>query len=246
MERQEITFTLKWDITKHKTKMKEIRRQITLLLQCAQTDFSLVTESIRQCSTMDLHPAIASRISDVTRFLQYMDTLTQKLNHIILINQALMDAKVMRTTSDDCFLNMDSAAFLFRVNYFQARMAQREFLSTTHTLEHIIEEIVRADAIRSMRTPCLSEAFSNLKKGEANMDFLLRALHIIYTERSEEHHPVVCPSTDVEKITGLYTMNSERLILDWLLTHADNNVDELLQVYACNEFDQMEEQTELF
>ena len=245
MNQDSIRFTIRGSISTYMLRMKEVRSRITVILELAQTDFLAVNDIFRKChADADLHPAMASRISDSIKFLQYMDTLTQKMNHIVTLNQALMEAEplpLVGGTPDD-----DPVEFIFRLNYFQALVAHNEFLSTIDTVKQLISELNREYNLEKIICSSGRKAFHNLELEESNMNLLLLALHSIYTERRDEHRNSICQTSDVSTVTRVYTMNSERMVLDWLQTHPHDHASELLRIYSHTGFGQVEEQTEIF
>lgn len=236
MTEPEITLTLRWNIKNCRTRMMEIKKRIILLQQVVQVNFPLINEIIRGCEkSKELQATMAGRLSDATRLLRYIDTLTQKLTHIMVINQALMDVKIRRIKWDPSIEKEDSAEFIFRLNYCQARIANYEFLYVINTLQQISEELGSIN--QSARTTfVLRKPFKNLKKGCANFGFLLNALRSLHADRVEEKLHAVYVSSDIPQLFRLYSLNSERLVLQWLLTDPTDDVEGLLQEYAQNAF----------
>ncbi len=233
MTDQEITLTLRWNIKNCRTRMMQIKRRIIQLRQVMKANFSILNEIIYSCeSSNELQSTMSGRLSDATRMLKYIDTITQKLTHIIVINQALMDENITCIKSDSSIQKEDSAEFMFRLNYWQARMANDEFLHITSTLQQLLLELVSLNQV-ARKTLFRRKPFENLKKGAINFGFLLNALRSLHTDRVEEKLSAVCVPSDITQLFRLYSNNSERIVLQWLLTHPN---DELLLEYPHRAF----------
>lgn len=240
-----IRFTVRWNINTYKPRMKEIRRRIVMMLKLAQADFSAVNEVLRTYTGIRLHPDMASRVSDGIKFLQYMDTLTQKLNHIIELNQALMNAHPSVPFLDDSS-HEDPAEFIFRLNYFQAWIAHNEFLSTVSIVKDLIDELNKTHPLEDLVAFSGRGIFRNLRQEEINTTYLFQALFSVYTERQGEQRKGVIPASLAAQIANIYTMNSERLVLEWLQNNPEDDPNELMRTYSHSGFGQEEEQVEFF
>jgi hypothetical protein len=170
----------------------------------------------------------ASMVSESLKDLQYMDVFSQKLNHVIHLNQLVEEAQVNLEGH-----HVDHAGFIFKLNYLQATVAAVEFVSNAEDLRKNLHDL-HAHIISVTGLDFHEDAyFSHLKEVERRMQGIKVILEEVQQERYREAPiSVTGIEREVNKISSIYAMASERFVLWWLLKHTNSPIEDLLLEYG--------------
>lgn len=187
--------------------------------------------------------AQTNRISLSIIELQYMDIFSQKFKHISQLNQLIKLAGENRNELSSA----DNASFVFKLNYLQASIAIYEFLLNADALRKNLWEIYRN--MNSLKEVEYEESnyFKHWPEIEFKMDGIKHILKTIHEDRYRES-PISIGNIEMEmrKISKLYTMTSERFVLQWLIKHTQSTIQELIGEYNLDGYDHHEGEVELF
>ena len=235
-------------IDKYKHRMSEIKNAIREILDTAMIDFLMVNtvfKKYNQYAEPSIDASDAARISLSIIELQYMDIFSQKLHHIIALQEALGENPSIDQSGQGHTI-YDHANFIFKLNQLQAIVAGYDFTLTVtdlknglHELHDHIIEITRLDFHES-------DYFKHLQQIEEQLFVLVKTLREMADERIAES-PIAHPAkTQVTKITNLYSMASERYVLLWLSNNLNGQPEDLIEAYKLDGFSRKEEEIELF
>ena len=238
------------DIEKYKQRMDEIKNAIREILDTAMIDFLMVNSVFKKYNQF-AEPSIAApeaaRISLSVKELQYMDIFSQKLNHVIALQETLVEKDSLeQSTNGQGNAPRDYANFIFKLNQLQAAVACFDFAITVtdlkkglHELHNHIIEVTRLDFHES-------DYFKHLQQIEERLAGVVKTLREIAYERIAESPIDHGVKNQVLKINNLYTMANERYVLLWLLKHWHGQAEDLIEAYKLDGFVRVEEEIELF
>jgi hypothetical protein len=236
------------DVERYSNRTEEIKNMIQSVIDIALIDFMMVSSVFKkynQFAEPSMSDDDAKRVSYSVRALQYMDTFSQKLDHIIKLNQEIL--RTEKRGKNDRAEKIDHAGFIFKLNHLQATVAADEFLSNATSLKQNMHEL--HDHIISVTKLDFHESayFRHLNEIDEKLEKLKSILHEIQVERYQEAPQAIALIEDeMRNISNLYTMTSERFVLLWLLKHSHASSEELLRQYKQDGYEQVEEEIDLF
>lgn len=241
-----ILITVVPDIIHYHSRIKAVKDLVQQVLDNALIDFMMVSSVFKkysQFSDPSMSGEDANRVSQSIKELQYMDIFSQKLDHILRLNQEINKASSQAMQS----LNYDHAGFIFKLNYLQTIMAADEFLFNANYLKKNLHEL--HDHILSVTKLDFNDKayFKHLGEIEGNLDQIKRILDEMYAERCQEAPVLVADiEEEVKKLGDLYTMASERFVLLWALKNMGATAELLLEQYKREGYESIEEEIDLF
>lgn len=166
-------------------------------------------------------------VSDSVKELQKIDIFVQKLAHIKRLHEIAVEHGKQGETASA--INRDRYySALCQLNGLQATAAAYDYHTIVTTLtDHL-------DAIRGIRTSDLSTA-PYFKNRNSVADAMSRLSAAFSNSARAEHH-----SRDIDAETWkaldearhLYSMESERFVLDWLMSNTEGTSAEMLEQYS--------------
>ena len=228
----------------YQERIRSVQGEIKNTLGEATIDFLMVSSIFKRYSQFS-SPATgqeeAVRMSLAVKELQYMDTFSQKLNHIMDLHTLL---EKNQAHPEQC--QHDHAGFVFKLNYMQAVAATRTFVSIVtdlkknlHELHHHILSVTGMDFTES-------DYFRHLPNITEGMNSVSDLLGSMAVDRQEEAPIHTGIKNDVMEIAKLYSMDSERYVLVWLANHPQGTSEEMVALYDADGFGRVEEEIELF
>lgn len=218
------------EVSKYRIRLDALNGMIKDVLDIALIDFMMVSSVFKRYNQFAL-PALSSNearhVSLSVKELQYMDTFSQKLNHVVLLNQLVdqsQGANVAHTS--------DHAGFIFKLNYAQTTVATEEFVANAEDLQKNLHNL--HDHIISVTGMDFHESkyFTHLEEVKRKTVVIKTLLDEICTERYKESPSTISSiEHEANRISGIYTMASERFVLLWLIKHANAPFEELLEDY---------------
>ena len=141
---------------------------------------------------------------------------------------------------------VDHANFIFKLNCLQVIIAADEFKKKVAELRkslHVLHDhIIKVTRLEFN----VNDYFKHFTKIEEQLILLINQCDAITLERAIESplNPEVIQQG--MKLAGLYTMDSERLVLYWLLNNLNGQPEEMKQTYMIETFNQDGPEIELF
>jgi hypothetical protein len=214
------------------------------VLDMALIDFMMVSSVFKkynQFAEPSLSSEEARRVSLSVKELQYMDTFSQKLNHVLLLNR-IVDQSQGTSHSN----TVDHAGFIFKLNYAQATVASLEFVSNALDLQKNLHQL--HDHIIAVTGMDFHEKkyFTHLVDVGHKTEAIKNLLDEIQQERYRES-PITISAieNEIKKISDIYAMASERFVLLWLIKHSSEPIEDLIEEYKEEEYGN-EEEIDLF
>ncbi len=201
-------------IEKYRSAIAEIKTCLYNLLDTAQW----------AGSSMKKHELMTMPVKE----LQYLDILSQKLSHVMTLNDALLRKEtVEEKRCQTCQPPCDHANFIFKLNALQVKTARQDFESMAAGLQK---------AALVSYTDSIQEQLRSLSA----------RLEAIMVQRLAESPRHGCVSAPGKQMAALYTMESERYVLQWLIDHWQGESKALMQAYQQQGFGNERQEVELF
>jgi hypothetical protein len=158
--------------------------------------------------------------------LQYLDILDQRIRHLIYTNE-----QVMTMFINDTF----KRAFLY-LQYFQFTIAAHDLFEAMSEIEQAIQHDKHIQL--------------NIFRHKTEIEILTNEVKISLLEQCGDVKSIMLPpmtKKQIEICNHLYTMESERIVLNWFLTSMPScKWFDLLAVYKSKQQDELNTSIELF
>jgi hypothetical protein len=180
-------------------------------------EFNLITseEFLKAIRAFGMQARAGKLSSSITEKLQIFDIITQRLQHLVDTHE-----KVMCLYIDDIF----KVSFL-RLQHFQFSIIAFDLFGVLSFIDSNLREVAEPcdtcqqnNTLRSTNTARLAALFEKIKKAlkhNAGDSGFLKPL----------------TTRQISICTKLYSMESERVVLDWYLKNPSGEFPELLEVY---------------
>lgn len=169
----------------------------------AETDFIHVNAVLRNLyeynqslPTGANRTEIQSRLDTIMVGLQYMDVLSQRVDHLVITHQKMSSV-------------LDFRKWFFHLHVFQSRAIKLDLLQSIAAIRESLKEL------KSLVTDCISgSVFSNTSRIETSLQNTITSLANAGGEVTVLPTP---PLTDehLTILSSLYTMDKERVVLNW-------------------------------
>jgi hypothetical protein len=191
-------------------------------ISIATDDFLSMCTLLKKCNVKS--DVLAEEISAAVRELQHIDFLRQKLGHVCDMHLDLQnnDAKIIGVDEDNKYAGH---GLIFRVNYFQLMAAHEDYIKVVLSVQSTIRKIKEHNVLLiSFNTPIFPNRF-RIDDNFRTLNTSLGSLADKYYYQSDTNL-----SQLIDKISSKYTMESERVVLQWCLgnpnsTSEDNFMD---------------------
>lgn len=175
---------------------------IDAMLEVVLPDFTKVTETLKRLGDPPTTPALARAYSAVVHELQYYDTLTQKMKHIIAIHELILTSAEQASQKS----KPASGLNLIRLNHIQFQVGCFEYLSSVNEIETNLRILTShyfgtTDSYRFQHSNLLLSASRLINNNFAMLEQWVR-------EESEADL-----QGKVELVNTIYSMESERYVL---------------------------------
>ena len=181
----------------------EVANLLDAMLEVVLPDFVRVTFVLKSLAYDEANDSLNKAYSAIVQELQYYDTLTQKMEHIKTIHQLVLTSVLSKSASP---VSGDvSGLNLIRLNHIQFQVSCFEYLSSVNEIESNLKVLLRNTDGQMDYT----FKYSNL---------LLSASRFINQnfqklEKALSHVSEADLQTKVENVNAIYSMQSERAVL---------------------------------
>ncbi len=202
------------DIEKYKVPVREIKSFINKILEAA----------VKMSALLRKYDAKTMPVKE----LQYMDIFSQKLHHVVDLNEALLSTEQSAEEAcHTCSTSCNHTHFVFRLNDLQVKAAAYDFTSAMADLAG--EELLK-----------------NIQHIQELMESLSARLEAMACQRGAASPHGPCAGRVSTAISQIYTMESERYILQWLIDHPKDEAKDVIASYQQQGFGNKKQTIELF
>jgi hypothetical protein len=235
------------DVIKYHAQMENAANMMHRVKDMALIDFMMVSsvfKKYREAQAMPDTDDSAKQLSLSVTELQYIDILSQKLEHITRLNEAIRKADNSIVAIQP---NEDQAGFIFKLNYLQVLVASEEFLSNAINLRNHLRNLHDHIVVVTQLDFEERDYFRHFHEIELSLKVIRQIVKEMTEERLYEAPISACAMDgQLPIISKIYTMTSERFVLRWLFEHPLASEDELLSSYQQDGYDHGQDEIELF
>jgi hypothetical protein len=210
--------------------LENLNSQLTQVIELAETDFVTVNKLFKICFEKNknfsfANPALSSalevKMEAVMAGLQYMDVFSQRVQHLILTHDRMLESNFAGDFRDS----------FFHLHVFQSMTIELDLLRSIATIKTLLIELresfegfyefMEVENTQFQNAPIIKEILRRTIKS-----LLLMA---------GETHDLPLPALTKEQVAtlnSLYTMETERTVLNWFLNSMPNGTwEDLMQFY---------------
>lgn len=198
-----------------------VNKKIKLLIEQISSDFRNIVSFIKEYSMHEnlenqYEPSISSDevISSITTNLQYQDILSQRLDHIFIINaliiQELKNPEHENGSSTELITH---AGKITEVNIRQLEDAYNEYISICSILRKDLDKFEKQNRLKNANTLSSFIPFKNSLKIATLVSEIKQNLEVMASINFEVSDSSQSIDQAAMKVQSIYTMQSERDIL---------------------------------
>jgi len=192
--------------------LEQVNNELMAVTVMATADFKLVKSMLREyfdkeSAWKQVHdPAIDRRIDALISDLQYMDIFCQRVEHLVWVHQRVI-------------VERSAAPFresIFHLHIFQSMTIERDLSRTVASIHGALAEL-REHLTKASGTTWTPETF--FRNTARIQKVLTRTIAALTTAAGDIQRLPVPPFSErlLQMLYALYTMESERLVLDWFV-----------------------------
>ena len=230
----------------HKTStqfLDKVNNDLRRVIVMAMPDFSELNEMIKsyyeqryRYSASEIFSEEDSKIETVVRNLQFMDVLTQRVEHLILVHTSLE-------------VNNDNPGFneaFFHLHVFQSMTIELDLLKAVNTINATLE--ILKQHMMEVGNICYPD-WKYFRNTSTIKEILNSTISLLTVAGGEIKHLPIPALTigQIQMLNAVYTMESERVVLKWFLEAMPTGTrEDLLHHYESAIHNLEVEKTELF
>ena len=218
--------------------LESVNHDLKSVVQMAEVDFVAVNDFlVRFCKkSQGVHTTMATKIEAMMCGLQYMDVLKQRMDHLILTHQKMLTTPLA--------INFEGS--FFHLHVFQSLTVELDLLRSIKSIKSLLCDLNDWAHGNGVQTLSNEEYFSRTSRIK---NILRKTMNALILEGGDTRHlpiPALTPE-QIGLLNSLYTMESERVVLEWFLKSMPSGTwEELLEFYE-DGFNQINSNTiELF
>jgi len=225
----------------HKEMMENINMDLQEAIEITALDFKEVNDTIKDYyNSLDSqarhvrHTVIEDYLQSMVINLQHHDIFRQRVEHVVLVHQKL--------TTDEWLVNF--VEFVFHLHIFQAMTIELDLLKVISSVADTLNQVHKVSPeSRSFRH--LENCFPQTTRIK---EIIKKTVSVLHAAGGNIKQLPVSPLTvnQLTQIYSLYTMASERVVLDWFIHSIPSGSWEELLLHYQEELNNLDTDTELF
>lgn len=199
--------------------LENINAKLAETISMASSDFLETCNLLKNCNVKT--DQLKEQISAAVRELQHIDFLRQKLGHARDLHIELLPGQEPKMIGIDDEKKYASHALIFKINYYQLLAAHEDYTKVVSSVLGTIRKIKEHNVLLiSFNAPVFSNRFQ--------IDDNFRDLNESLNQLMQKYYcnPDFDWSWVTSQISTRYTMESERVVLQWCLKNTDGVPDE--------------------
>jgi len=225
----------------HKEILENINKELLEAIDITAVDFIEVNDMLksyyRSLSTAeneDVHTIIEEKINSIVTNLQHHDIFRQRVEHLVMVHQKLM--------TDEW--QLDFVEPVFHLHVFQAMTIELDLLTAISSVSDTLREVT--NQYPQMKEQChVEKYFTHTNRIK---EIIERTVWVLQTAGGNLEHLLISPFTvsQLTRIYSLYTMESERVVLDWFIDSIPSGSLEELLLHYHSTIERLNTNEELF
>lgn len=197
--------------------IESVNSMLTETITLAADDFLSMCELLKKCNVKA--EELSLEISAAVRELQHIDFFRQKLGHVCDLHFELQ--KQHTTIGFEESKRFARHGLVFRVNYFQLMAAHEDYIKVVLSVQSTIRKIKEHNVLLiNFSTPIFPNRFQ-IDDNFRSLNIKLGALAEKYFYTSD-----IDLSGLVTQMSSRYTMESERVVMQWCINNTDNSSED--------------------
>lgn len=183
----------------------------------ASDDFLDMCTLLKRCNVKSQE--LIAEISAAVQELQHIDFFRQKLGHVCDLHLELK--KQQTTIGIEESIKYAGHGLIFRVNHFQLMAAHEDYIKVVLSVQSTIRKIKEHNVLLiNFSAPIFPNRFQ-IDDNFRTLNTTLGALAGKYFEASD-----INLSSLINQMSSRYTMESERVVLQWCIDNTDNSYED--------------------
>jgi hypothetical protein len=197
--------------------IESVNSTLAETIALASDDFLDMCTLLKKCKVKS--EDLATEISAAVRELQHIDFLRQKLGHVYDLHFELQKSRA--TVGIDEENRYEGHGLIFRVNYFQLMAAHEDYIKVVLSVQSTIRKIKEHNVL-------LINFNTSIFPNRFQIDDNFRTLGISLGSLADKNFY----ASDVElyglvnRISSRYTMESERVVLQWCIDNSESSSED--------------------
>lgn len=224
----------------HREILEDINKELLEAIDITAVDFIKVNDMLKSyyhSSTAEnnsVHLAIEAKIQFIVTNLQHHDIFRQRVEHLVLVHQKLM--------TDEW--QLDFVEPVFHLHVFQAMTIELDLLKAISSVSDTLRE-VNTEYPQMREHCCIEKCFAHTNRIK---EIIKRTVWVLQTAGGNLKHLPISPVrvNQLTRIYSLYTMESERVVLDWFINSIPSGSPEELLLHYHQEIERLNTSEELF
>lgn len=189
----------------------------TIDLTCS--DFIRISQDL---IALDKDQTAREHISNVVKELQFADAFRQKLQHIVIFQQAILDNETISNDDGEEIEIRNVLGSVLRLNYYQMIAAEDDLTRVVHKVQTIMRKFKSFEET-TMVFVHLTKITENFK----TITTTLSSLADVYVSSADFDF-----SQLTDYFSDRYSMLSERLTLNWCVSSEYESIEDFRKYYA--------------
>jgi hypothetical protein len=209
--------------------LEKLNTQLTNGIAIAETDFGAVNNLFKKCYLKNkklnsIHSSMSSNVEDkmevIMAGLQYMDVFSQRVQHLILTHDRMLHTNLAGDFKDS----------FFHLHVFQSMTIELDLLRSITTIKMLLIELRESFEGFSDLNGFENTLFVNTPTIKRTLRETINALLSMAGETYNLPLPALT-KIQIAMLNSVYTMESERTVLNWFLNSMPNGTWEELMAY---------------
>ncbi len=208
----------------HQEQIKVLNMMLTETIDIASIDFLQMITALTKYEEEAAHEDVSNAVKE----LQHIDTLRQKLEHVIAFQQEVLNGENPYQEYCEEASIKSIIGPLLKLNYYQLIAAQDDLTKTVFKVQTLILKI------KSQLTHAAHEvskaAFTNLNRINDNFRNVTTTLSHLANEYYSSSDINLSEISDY--FSDRYSMLSERIVLNWCVSSEYESIEEFKKYYS--------------
>lgn len=208
----------------HQEQIKVLNLMLTETINIASTDFLQMINALSKYE----EETGREHVSNAVKELQHIDTLRQKLEHVISFQQEILNGENPYQEYCEDVNVQDVIGPVLKLNYYQLIAAQDDLTKTVSKVQSLMNKI------KLLFTHAAHEitqiAFNNIQRINENFKNVTATLSYLANEYYTSSGQSLSEISDY--FSDRYSMLSERIVLNWCVSSEYESIEEFKKYYS--------------
>lgn len=211
----------------HQELIKSLNRMLTETIDIASVDFMEIITALSKCE----EEASREHVSNAVKELQHIDTLRQKLQHVIDFQKEILNGENPYHEYREDVNVQDIIGPLLKLNFYQLIAAQDDLTKTVSKVQNLINKIKAQ--LAHVAHEISQVTFNNIHRINENFKNVTTTLSHLVNQFNSSSDLSLSEISDY--FSDRYSMLSERIVLNWCVSSEYESVEEFKKYYSARD-----------